>query len=130
MNYQNEKLGLKRQAFVSDKSLRATGHVKICSHWLKRFWTGENVPVSEMEDKADSSKLTKPTEIFDNCGVYDKNGDGSSITRPSTIEAIFGDALTFLEWYGIKLLPGFNFVIVDNMAEDGGNWLDNYADLK
>ena len=80
-----------------------------------------------MSDKDDRSKLTKPTEIFDNCGVYDK--DGNSITRPSGDDK-FKDAITFLEWYGVQLLPRFGFIIVDNIAEEGGNWLDNYSNLK
>ena len=86
-----------------------------------------------MSDKDDTSKLAKPTEIFDNCGVYDNTGDEqTSILRPSGHDS-FKDALTFLEWYGVKLLPKFGFIIVDNMAdpEKDGDWLDqNYSNLK
>lgn len=124
MNVQAENLKIQKSAFGPNAK---KGHIKICSHWLKRFWTGENVPISEMSDKNDTSKLSKPSEIFDNCGVFDKNGD--AITRPSE-NANFQDALTFLEWYGVILLSDFGFIIVDNMAAEGEDWLDNYSDLK
>lgn len=128
MNVQAENLKIQKSAFGNGPNAKK-GHIKICSHWLKRFWTGENVPISEMSDKVknDALILTKPTEIFDNCGVFDKNGD--AITRPSE-NANFQDALTFLEWYGVILLSDFGFIIVDNMAPEGEDWLDNYSELK
>lgn len=88
------------------------------------------MPIAEMSDKDDRSKLNKPTEIFDNCGVFDKNTkDTPAITRPSGDEN-FTDALTFLEWYGVKLLPNFGFILVDTLAEEGKDWKDNYSNLR
>lgn len=128
MNVQAENLKIQKKAFGNGPNAKK-GYIKVCSHWLKRFWTGENVPISEMSDKHDTSKLTKPTEIFDNCGVYAKDGE-TAITRPSTDSPHFQNALTFLEWYGVILLSDFGFIIVDNMAPEGEDWLDNYSDLK
>ena len=61
------------------------------------------------------SKINNATKIFDACGVYDDSG---AIPYPST-HPNFADAMTFLEWYGLQMMPGFGFVIVDNMTEDG-----------
>lgn len=33
--------------------------------------------------------------------------------------------MTFLEWYGLKMMPGFGFIIIDNMTENGKvKWSD------
>ena len=72
------------------------------------------------------SKLNNSTKIFDACGVYDKGGD--AVPYPST-ESNFGDAMTFLEWYGLVMMPGFGFIIVDNMTKDGKVKVADYVTL-
>jgi len=63
------------------------------------------------------TKLSEPTEIFDNCGAYDINTEGGpTIAKGSTFEA-WKDALSFLEWYGIPHMDGFGIIIIDNVKK-------------
>lgn len=41
------------------------GYVKICASWARIMWSGN---------------LSDPTEMFDNCGVYD---NGTPVPKPS-----------------------------------------------
>jgi len=65
------------------------------------------------EDKL--TKIAEPTFMFDNCGAYDLNtGDGDTpINRGSTFPE-WGNALSFLEWYGVPLMNGFGIIIIDD----------------
>ena len=61
--------------------------------------------------------LNAPTTIFDSCGVNDFK-KGSGVPRGSK-NPEWGDALSFLEWYGLPQMEGFGVIIIDNM---GYNW--------
>ena len=37
--------------------------------------------------------------------------------------------MTFLEWYGLKMMPGFGFIIIDNMTENGKVKTGDYKPL-
>ena len=102
------------------------GYVKVCSHWLARFWTGDNKPLKEMSLENQNPKvLNAPTKIFDACGVYDIN-TGDSIPRGSRKKE-WDNALSFLEWYGLPQMEGFGVIIIDTMSE---NWSDQYLGLR
>ena len=60
--------------------------------------------------------LNNSTKIFDACGVKGM----SNYQRPSKK---WDNALEFLEWFGLPLMEGFEFIIIDNMDEQ---WQDQY----
>lgn len=62
-----------------------------------------------IEQKMD--KLSSPTEIFDNCGAYDRN---EGIIPKGSVYPSWKDALSFLEWYGIPEMAGFGIIIIDD----------------
>ena len=64
-----------------------------------------------------ASILKSVTKIFDACGV---NGPDGNIPKGSTYKdsdgnLIWPDALTFIEWYALPMMPNFKFILVDNM---------------
>lgn len=71
------------------------GYIKVCASWTKRMW---------------NSELKKPTEMFDNCGVYDNK---TAIAKPSQYPK-WTEALSFLEWYGVPLMNHFGIIIIDD----------------
>ena len=67
LNVQNKNTGIVRK-FDLAKSNDETidGYVKICTHWLSRFWNAtENKPFEEMTLKRANESLNNVTEIFD-----------------------------------------------------------------
>ena len=56
------------------------GYIKVCASWAKRMW---------------NANLSEPTEMFDNCGVYDNK---TAVPKPSQVQK-WRTALHFLEWY-------------------------------
>ena len=69
---------------------------------------------SSVQATADEVKLNEPTEMFDNCGVYD---DGTAIAKPSQYPK-WTEALSFLEWYGVPLMDHFGVIIIDDENTD------------
>ena len=64
-------------------------------------------------DTEPMTALANVTYIFDACGAYDFKNDGNPIAKGSQFEA-WGNALSFLEWYGIPLMEGFGIIIIDD----------------
>ena len=60
--------------------------------------------------------LNTVTEIFDTCGVI---GDDGNIPKGSTYKKdgklLWPNALAFIEWYALVMMPNFRFILVDNM---------------
>ena len=55
--------------------------------------------------------LSKPTQQWDSCGVYDIRDGGSDIPYAS---GKFDNALDFLDWYSVPLMDGFGLIIIDD----------------
>lgn len=72
------------------------GYVKICASWARTLWT---------------TKLSDPTEMFDNCGV--NINEQKSVARPS-VEPEWKTALDFFEWYQVPLMKDFGVIIIDD----------------
>ena len=124
--YQRKLTGIHRDVFKSMSQDYKKGYIKVCSHWLARFWTGDNNPLKQMsKENQNPTILNAPTKIFDSCGVNDwKNEVG--VPRGSR-KSEWSDALKFLEWYGLPQMEGFGVIIIDNM---GDNWQDQYVNLR
>lgn len=75
------------------------GYIKVCASWARRMWSGN---------------LSDPTEMFDNCGVYD---DGNAVPKPSQYPK-WNTALNFLEWYGVPLMNDFGIIIIDDENQE------------
>lgn len=75
------------------------GYIKVCASWARRMWNGN---------------LSDPTEMFDNCGVYD---DGNAVPKPSQYPK-WNTALNFLEWYGVPLMNDFGIIIIDDENQE------------
>lgn len=46
--YQRKLTGIHRDVFPSMSQKYKKGYIKVCSHWLARFWTGDNNPLKQM----------------------------------------------------------------------------------
>ena len=83
----------------------------MCATWLERLWA-----VPTVDGKQDINKLNAPTEQWDQCGVYDIRNGNSDIPYGSKFDH-FNNALSFLDWYGMPLMDGFGFIIIDNTGK-------------
>lgn len=90
----------------SSKPPYPNGYIKVCASWARTMWAG---------------KLSAPTEMFDNCGVYDGSG---AVPKPSQEEK-WNTALKFLEWYKVPLMEGFGIILIDDENQDQYSKLAN-----
>ena len=76
-----------------------------------------------MSLKKANETLNDITEIFDTCGVINitqaKDKSYSNIPKGSTFKLdgklLWPNALAFIEWYALPMMPNFKFILVDNM---------------
>ena len=101
----------------SDNSQYINGYVKLCSSWASRMWNVQDLAITEKaaQELDAATGLDSVTYQFDKCGAYDVHNDGASIPLGSEFEE-WGDALSFLEWYGFPKLDGFKIVIIDGCS--------------
>ena len=100
MDVQKNITGIERKLSDDIRDQKApNGYIKVCHTWLKRLW-GQDA-------------LNTATTVFDACGAYDFKDGGTPIAKGSKYKD-WGDALSFLEWYGIPLMDGFGIIIIDN----------------
>ena len=106
MKIQGQQTGIERKMHEDIKNDKAkNGYVKVCAKWLKRMWG--------VESTAALKEVAKPTKMFDSCGAYDFKNGGDAIAKGSKFEA-WGDALSFLEWYGIPHMKDFGIIVIDD----------------
>ena len=62
------------------------------------------------------TNLNLPTKQWDQCGVYDIRNGNADIAYGSKFSN-FNNALAFLDWYGMPLMEGFGFIIIDDRPD-------------
>ena len=85
--------------------------VYLCESYVKRLW-GVDTKCNGINCKGPRS-INEPTRKFDECGLYDENGN---VVIPSKTPK-YQNAESFLRTIGIPLMSGYTIKIYDDATD-------------
>ena len=92
---QNDAFDFEGHSLADDirNGVGKSGYLRVCSSWVRTFWMDADDLKDHLkeEKQTDFSMLSKPSEVFDKCGVYDRdesteNGQGDPISIASNYD--------------------------------------------